>query len=142
MTFDSLMVRAYDEPDAVYGLVAHDVRLSKDASRALFSLRAQARFHDGTALRAEDVVFSLMLLKQHGHPLIAQHLRNMKSAQATSQGKLQLRLSPDLKTRIERMHFWLFIAQLPIFSKAYYAQHDFTKTSLQPRAGLRPLSRR
>ena len=138
MTFDSLMVRAYDEPDAVYGLVAQDVRLSKDASRALFSLRAQARFHDGTALRAEDVVFSLMLLKEHGHPSITKPLRSMRSAEATSQGELRLRLSPDLKTRIERMHFWLFISQLPIFSKAYYAQHDFTKTNLQPALGSGP----
>ncbi len=138
MTFDSLMARAYDEPDAVYGLVAHDVRLSKDASRALFSLRKQARFHNDDALRAEDVVFSLMLLKQYGHPLIASHLRHLKTAKVDDQGRLYLRLAAALTTRIERMHSWLLIAQLPIFSKAYYAKRDFAKTTLQPILGSGP----
>ena len=32
----------------------------------------------------------------------------------------------------------LIVAQLPIFSKAYYAQHDFTKTTLEPPLGSGP----
>ncbi len=138
MTSDSLMTRAYDEPDAVYGLVAQNVLLSKDARRALFTLRPRARFHDGAPLTAEDVAFSLMLLKQNGHPLIASHLRHLELAAADPKGRLRLRLSAQVKTRIERMRFWLLIAQLPIFSKTYYAKHDFTKTTLMPPLGSGP----
>ena len=47
--FDSLMVRAFDEPDAMYGLVAHSVELSDDRKTATFFLRPEARFADGSA---------------------------------------------------------------------------------------------
>jgi microcin C transport system substrate-binding protein len=48
MTFAPLMVRAGDEPDAMYGLVAKSVAISPDGLIYRFTLRPQARFHDGT----------------------------------------------------------------------------------------------
>ncbi|MFX7265475.1 ABC transporter substrate-binding protein, partial [Acinetobacter baumannii] len=48
LTFDSLMVRALDEPDALYGLVARSVEISADGLTYRFALRPQARFHDGS----------------------------------------------------------------------------------------------
>ena len=138
MTFDSLMVRNFNEPDAVYGLVARNVEIGKDAASAIFNLRPAARFHDGTRLMAEDVAFSLNLLKASGHPLIAAHLKHLASARALAPHRLSVALSPKLVMRSERMHFLIFLAQLPIFSKAYYTQHDFTKTSLKPALGSGP----
>src|SRR5690242_14544850 len=55
--FDTLMARAYDEPDAVYGLVAASAEVAPDRSSATFRLRPQARFADGsplTATRSEE----------------------------------------------------------------------------------------
>jgi microcin C transport system substrate-binding protein len=72
LCFDTLMVRAYDEPDAVYGLVAESVEVSEDGNRFIFNLRPEAKFHDGSKLTAEDVAFSMLLLKEHGHPNISQ----------------------------------------------------------------------
>ncbi len=46
LTFDSLMARAGDEPDAMYGLVAKSVRISPDGLNYRFTLRKEARFHD------------------------------------------------------------------------------------------------
>jgi microcin C transport system substrate-binding protein len=63
MTFDTLMARATDEPDAIYGLLAETVDVSDDSNVFTFHLRTGPRFHDGTKLTAEDVAFSLMLLK-------------------------------------------------------------------------------
>ena len=48
--FDSLMTRAYDEPDAMYGLVAHAAEVAPDRSSVTFRLRPEARFADGSAL--------------------------------------------------------------------------------------------
>ena len=59
MTFTPLMARAGDEPDAMYGLAAKSVR---DLGRRLtyrFTLRPEARFHDGHKLTAHDAAFSL-----------------------------------------------------------------------------------
>src|ERR1700733_11108761 len=44
MTFAPLMVRANDEPDAVYGLVAKSVQISPDRLTYRFTLRPEARF--------------------------------------------------------------------------------------------------
>jgi len=43
---------------------------------------AEARFHDGNRLTAHDVAFTLMLLKDQGHPIIQQQLRDLAGAEA------------------------------------------------------------
>ncbi|TKB31082.1 MAG: ABC transporter substrate-binding protein, partial [Mesorhizobium sp.] len=77
LCFDSLMTSALDEPDAVYGLLAESVTLSQDRNGFRFSLRPQARFHDGSPLTAEDVAFALNLYKERGHPNLSQPLRHI-----------------------------------------------------------------
>ncbi|TIU16410.1 MAG: ABC transporter substrate-binding protein, partial [Mesorhizobium sp.] len=72
LCFDSLMASALDEPDAVYGRLAESVTLSPDRNGFRFSLRPQARFHDGSPLTAEDVAFALKLYKDKGHPNLSQ----------------------------------------------------------------------
>ena len=47
--YESLMARAWDEPDAVYGLVASSVEISGDGNTYRFILRPEAHWHDGTA---------------------------------------------------------------------------------------------
>jgi microcin C transport system substrate-binding protein len=59
LTFASLMMRAYDEPDAVYGLAARAVQISQDRLSYLFLMRPGITFHDGSPLTAHDVAFSL-----------------------------------------------------------------------------------
>ena len=70
MTFAPLMARASDEPDAMYGLAAKSVQISPDKLTYRFTLRPEARFHDGSKLTAHDAAFSLTTLKAKGHPLI------------------------------------------------------------------------
>src|SRR4029079_12586690 len=70
LTFVSLMARAGDEPDAMYGFAAKSVQLSADKLAYRFTMRPEARFHDGSKLTAHDVAFSINVLKDKGHPLI------------------------------------------------------------------------
>src|SRR3979490_2515015 len=51
MTFAALMVRAGDEPDAMYGLVAKSVAISSAGLIDEFTLRREAKLHDGNKLR-------------------------------------------------------------------------------------------
>ena len=88
MTFASLMVRAADEPDAMYGLVAKSVQISPDKLTYRFTLRPEARFHDGSKLTAHDVAFSLTTLKTKGHPLIVPQMRDMVKAEAPDDATL------------------------------------------------------
>jgi microcin C transport system substrate-binding protein len=128
--FDTLMVRALDEPDAMYGLVARSAEVSPDGNAVIFRLRPEARFHDGSPLTAEDVAWSLTTLKEQGHPLIVLPLQEMTAAEATAPDTVVVSFSGRQSRQLP-----LIIAGLPIFSKAWYAGRDFTAGSLEPPLG-------
>ena len=132
--FDSLMVRADDEPDAMYGLVAHSVELGAGRRTATFFLRPEARFADGSPLTAADVAFSLETLKQKGHPRIALPLRDVAEVVAVDAHTVRYRFDGE-RTR----DLPLIVAGLPVFSKAYYAKRRFDRTTLDPPARKRAL---
>ncbi len=66
--YDSLMVRAFDEPDALYGLVAESIEYPDDLSYVAFNMRPAARFHDDHPVTAQDVVFTINAQKTEGPP--------------------------------------------------------------------------
>ncbi|MGB6535360.1 MAG: extracellular solute-binding protein [Xanthobacteraceae bacterium] len=125
LTFATLMARAGDEPDAMYGLAAAKVRRSGDGLRYSFLLRPEAKFHDGSPLTARDVAFSLMILKAEGHPLIVQSLRDMVNAAANDDGTVTVTFAPKRARDVP-----LFVAGLPIFSQAYYSKKSFDQSTL------------
>src|SRR5215510_1100416 len=84
--FDSLMTAGLDEPDAVYGLVAHTAELAPDRSSVTFHMRPEAKFADGSAVTSADVVFSFGILKQKGHPGIRSSLRDVSNVEAIDPG--------------------------------------------------------
>ena len=131
--FDQLMVRAWDEPDAVYGLVAKAAEIADDRKSVTFYLRPEARFWDGTALTAEDVKFTLGQLKEKGHPIFRIALRDVVGADVLDPLTVRFRFDG---TSLRDMP--LLVATLPIFSKAYYTSHDFTKSSLERPLGSGP----
>ncbi len=125
LTFATLMVPSGDEPDAMYGLAAAKVRRSADGLTYEFFLRPEAKFHDGTRLTAQDVAFSLNILKAKGHPLISQSLRDFLGAKANGDGSVVVTFAPKRARDVP-----LFVAGLPIFSRAYYAQKPFDQSTL------------
>ncbi|MCT8970850.1 extracellular solute-binding protein [Microbaculum marinisediminis] len=125
--FDTLMVRAFDEPDAVYGLVAEGVEISADRNTYRFFLRPEARWHDGTALTAADVEFSLNTLKQQGHPLISQTIREMVGARAVGDHEVAVTFTGKQARDLAQT-----VATLPIISRAYYQTQPFDQTTMQP----------
>jgi len=125
LTFATLMVRCGDEPDAMYGLAAEKVRRSADGLTYQFFIRPQAKFHDGTRLTAHDVAFSLNILKAKGHPLISQSLRDFARAEADDDTRVTVSFAPKRGRDVP-----LFVAGLPIFSRAYYATKPFEESTL------------
>ncbi|WP_407181699.1 extracellular solute-binding protein [Bradyrhizobium sp. STM 3562] len=133
MTFASLMVRANDEPDAMYGLVAKSVRISPDKLTYRFTLRPEARFHDGSRLTAQDAAFSLNVLKQKGHPLILVQMRDFLKAEALDDATLVVTFAEKRARDVP-----LFVAGLPIFSRAYYSKQPFEESTLDIPLGCGP----
>jgi microcin C transport system substrate-binding protein len=133
MTFAPLMVRANDEPDALYGLVAKSVQISPDKLTYRFSLRPEARFYDGSKLTAYDAAFSLNTLKTKGHPLIIVQMHDMVRAEAIDDATLVVTFTEKRARDVP-----LYLASLPIFSKAYYAERPFEESTLDIPLGSGP----
>ncbi len=131
--FDSLMTRAHDEPDALYGLVARSAELAADRGSVTFRLRPEAKFSDGSPLTAEDVVFSFVTLKEKGHPLYRVQLKDARTAEAVDAHTVRYTF-----TGTETRDLPLVVAGLPILSKAYYATREFDQTTLEPPLGSGP----
>ena len=133
LTFAALMVRSGDEPDAMYGLAARGVVISDDGLTYRFTLRPEAKFHDGTPMTAQDVAFSFNTLKEKGHPIISQNLRDFKGAEAADERTAVVRFSEKRGRDVP-----LFVAGLPIFSRAYYAKQPFDQSTLEAPLGSGP----
>jgi microcin C transport system substrate-binding protein len=132
LTFASLMVRALDEPDAMYGLAASGARVI-DKQTYQFVMRPEARFHDGSKITAEDAAWSITTLKEKGHPIIRQLLRDMVSARAENDETLEVRFTENRGREVP-----LFVAGLPIFSKTFYSTRDFEAATLEIPLGSGP----
>lgn len=127
---DSLMAASLDEDNALYGLVARSVEISDDRRRTRFHLRREARFHDHSPMTAKDVVFSLTTLRDKGHPIIQQLLRDLEGAEAEADDVVLVTLRPGFgRDSI------LNIAGQPILSSAYYASHPFDHAGMEPPLG-------
>jgi len=133
MTFAPLMARANDEPDALYGLAAKSVQISADKLIYRFTLRPEARFHDGSKLTAHDAAFALTALKTKGHPLILQQMRDMVKAEALDDATLVVGFAENRARDVP-----LYVASLPIFSQAYYAKQPFDESTLDIPLGSGP----
>ena len=139
LTFASLMGPStvfnptHDEPDAIYALAARAVRISADGLTYRFLMRPEAKFHDGTRLTAHDVAFSLMLLKQKGHPIIQAQLHDFVGAEAIDDATVVARFAQGRARDVP-----LFVAQQPIFSRAYYGAKPFDESTLEAPLGSGP----
>lgn len=133
LTFDTLMVRAQDEPDAMYGLVAKSAEVAPDRKSVTFYLRKNARFADGSPLTASDVAFTFRLIKDKGHQRIKESIRDVTGVEVPGPYTIRYRFKGENVRDLP-----LIVAALPIFSKAYYTKVDFSKTTLIPPLGSGP----
>ena len=131
--FDSLMVRAYDEPDAMYGLLAKEIELHDDKKGVTFYLRKEAKFADGSPVRASDVVFSIQAYKTKASPFYKLMMQDVEVTEALDPLTVRFRFK-GLQTRDLPQR----VAEMPILSEKFYQTHPFDKGSLVPPLGSGP----
>ncbi len=132
--FDSLLVRAYDEPDASYGLLAETLEYPDDRSWVIFNLRPEARFSDGEPVTAEDVVFTIDTLKADGSPLYRLALSDVEGAEALGPHRVKVTFAEGASTRDLPAE----VGSLEILPKHYYETVTFNESTLEPPVGSGP----
>src|SRR4029077_7443293 len=64
--WETLCWHARDEAFTVYGMVAETIEWPEDRAWVAFTLRPQAKWHDGTPITVDDVIWSFETLKAKG----------------------------------------------------------------------------
>ena len=118
-TIDSLMTSSFDEPSSEYGLIAEAVKKAADFSSVTFKLRAEARFHDGSPITPEDVIWSMIELKK-AHPRYNFYYNNVVKGEETGDREVTFTFSESGNRELPQI-----VGQLPILSKAWWTgQND------------------
>ncbi|MEA4837525.1 MAG: extracellular solute-binding protein [Rhodospirillaceae bacterium] len=131
--FETLMKPSADEPFSEYGLIAETIETPSDRSWVVFTLRPEARFHDGSPILADDVLFSFETLKTQGHPFYRAYYHSVAKAEKLGDRKVRFSFVPG-----ENRELPLILGQMPVLSKAYWQDRPFDQTTLEPPLGSGP----
>ncbi|MGH7322038.1 MAG: extracellular solute-binding protein [Candidatus Rokuibacteriota bacterium] len=131
--FDTLTVNSGDEPFSEYGLVAETIEMPADRSWVAFTLRPEARFHDGSPITVDDVIWTFETLKAKGRPFYRSYYGQVAKAEKVGDRKVRFSFGPG-----ENRELPLIVGQLPVLPKAYWSKRDFEKTTLEPPLGSGP----
>ncbi len=132
--YDTLLTRAWDEPSALYGLLAETVELADDKSWIEFVLRPEARWHDGEPVTADDVLFTVSVLKEKGSPREKTLLLAVTSAEKRGPRRVRIHISG----RATRQLPLQVGSEVEILPEHYWSTREFDKTTLEPPLGSGP----
>ena len=134
LIYDQLMVRAWDEPDALYGLLAETIEYPADRSWVIFKLRADARFSDGMPVTADDVAWTIETLKTKANPLYRLAIEEVEGAEVLSPREVKVTFRAGAQTR----DLIATVAELEVLPKHYYQANDFERSTMIPPVGSGP----
>ena len=129
---DSLLVQSFDEPFTLYGLIAETITVPEDRSWVIFKIRKQAKFHDGSQIKVEDIIWTLNTLKEKGHPFFKFYYGSVKEAKKISENEVKFIFQGETNLELP-----LIIGQMKILSKNYW-ENKFENVLLESPIGSGP----
>lgn len=127
LVYDRLMARSWDEPFTLYPLIARSIEVPEDRSALTIHLDPRARFSDGSAITADDILFSFETLKAKGRP----NMRNIYKLVGKIKKLDSLTIKMSLTKGYNRETV-MILAMMPVLSKNWWQKRDFNKTVLTP----------
>jgi len=132
LTVQSLLGRNYDEPFTLYATLAESVETNESRDFVEFTLRAEARFADGSPVTIEDVIWSFETLGTEGHPRFRTAWTKIASMEQTGPRSVRLTFTePDRELP-------LILGLRPILQRAQFEDRNFAASSLEPLIGSGP----
>ena len=131
--WETLLRNSVDEVATAYGALAETVEIAPDKLSVAFTLRAEAKFHDGTPITAADVVWTFHTLLEHGRPQYRQYYADVAAVVAESPRRVVFRFKNNPNRELP-----LVVGEMPVLPKHWFEGRDFTKPLTDPPLGSGP----
>ena len=135
LTYESLMQRSADEPFTLYGLLAETIEIDEERSFIQFNINPLARWSDGVAVTADDVIFTFNLLRDKGRPPFSNRLDRVSKMEKTGPLSVRFTLTEDAGSE-----FPLILGLSPVLAAHTTNADDFDKTTFTPAVTSGPYS--
>ncbi|MFB9970761.1 extracellular solute-binding protein [Pseudoroseomonas cervicalis] len=134
--YETLMVESPEEPLVAYGHLAEKAELDMAAGIIRFTLRAEARWHDGKPVTAEDLLFSATLLGSQGRPHFRSAMAGIRPERVDGRTvAFHLPAGTSAAQARERMQR---LGALFVLPKHAWEGRDFNALTLEPPLGSGP----
>jgi len=139
LIYDSLLTDSKDEPFSRYGLLAESIELPSNRSWVAFTLRKNARWHDGQPVTVDDVIWSFHALVEQGSPLFRLYWAGVDKVEQAGDRRVKFSFKPG-----DNRELPLILGQLPVLPKHYWEnrnsgeKRNFAETTLDPPLGSGP----
>ena len=139
LIYETLLVSSLDEVSSGYGLLAEAVSFPPDFSSATFRLREQAKWHDGTPVMPDDVIFSFDAFKKYS-PQLSAYYRHVTKAEKTGDREVTFTVDTPGNRELPRI-----IGELTVLPKKWWEaagndgkRRNIGETTLEPPLGSGP----
>lgn len=131
--YDTLTEQSSDEAFTVYGGLASAIETPEDRSWVIYTVRPEARWHDGKSVTAADVKWTFETLTTKGAPFYKAYYQNVKTVEVLDGNRVKFTF--DMANNRELP---LIVGQMPILPQHYWEGKTFENTTLVPPLGSGP----
>lgn len=135
--YETLLARSQDEPFSLYGLLAESVDVPDDRSSVVFRLNPKARWHDGTPVTADDVLFSFDVQRLYGTPNRRLFYAKVAVAERLDARSVRFAFLREPDGGFDR-EMPMLMGLLPVHQKAWWQDRPFDRTTLEAPMGSGP----
>lgn len=121
-----LSIQSDDEPFSEYGQLAERIETPEDRSWVAFTLRKEARWSDGKPITADDVIFTLDILREKGLPFFRSYYGSVDKAEKVSEHEVKFTFKGETNLELP-----LIIGQMPVLPRHYWEGKEFDRTTLE-----------
>ena len=133
LLYETLTTGSSDEAFTEYGLLAKSIEWPDDRSWVTYTLRDEAKWHDGKKITSDDVVWTFNTLMKKGHPFYKYYYGDVSEIIKISENKVKFLFSTNTNKELV-----LIVGQLPVLPKHYWENKNFEETTLDVPIGSGP----
>lgn len=126
LVYDRLMARVWDEPFTMYPLIADKVIVPDDRKEMTVHVNPKARFHDGTPITADDVIFSFETLRDQGRPNMRRIYKLVSEVKKIDDATVNFKFGEGSDRETP-----MIVALMPVLSKKYWSGKTFDASTLE-----------